>query len=236
MIGHGVPATMAEEDKEEDMKIADVMVGDVTTVSPGTSLRDVAAVLAEGGISGVPVVAEGEEVVGVVSEADILMKERAPAPHRGGVLGWLLKPSDVQAETKLDARTAGDAMTSPAITVTSGESIPRAAALMVDSGVNRLPVVEDGKLVGIVTRADLVRAFTRDDALIANEIRDDVVLRQFWIDPESLAVAVTNGEVSLRGQVEKRSIAELLASYVGRVPGVVAVDSRLTWREDDGKS
>jgi CBS domain-containing protein len=104
---------------------------------------------------------------------------------------------------------------------------------MVERGINRLPVVDAGKLVGIVTRADLVRAFVRDDALIAKEIRDEVIVRQFWIDSASLAVSVTNGEVSLRGQVEKRSIAELLASVVERVPGVVAVDSRLTWREDD---
>jgi CBS domain-containing protein len=218
------------------MKIQDVMARDVTTVAPGTSLKEVATVLAGRGISGLPVVAESGEVVGVVSEGDILMKERAPAPKRGGVMGWLLEPSDAGASAKLDARTAGEAMTSPAITVDPGESVPRAAALMVERGVNRLPVVEDGKLVGIVTRADLVKAFVRDDALIGNEIRNDVILRQFWIDPESLAVSVTNGEVSLRGQVEKRSIAELLASFVERVPGVVAVDSQLTWREDDRKS
>jgi CBS domain-containing protein len=218
------------------MKIADVMARDVTTVTPETSLKEVARVLAAGGISGLPVVSADGEVLGVVSEADILMKERAPAPRRGGMLGWLLEPSDAEAEAKLEARTAGDAMTSPAITVESKEAVSRAAATMVERGVNRLPVVEDGKLVGIVTRADLVRAFVRDDALIGNEIRNDVILRQFWIDPESLAVAVTNGEVSLRGQVEKRSIAELLASFVERVPGVVSVDSALTWREDDRKS
>jgi len=218
------------------MKIADVMARDVTTVSPETSLKDVARTLAEAGFSGLPVVSAEGEVLGVVSEADILVKERAPERRRGGILGWLLEPSDAEAQAKLEARTAGEAMTSPAITVESTEPVSRAAALMVERGVNRLPVVEDGKLVGIVTRADLVRAFVRDDALIAREIRDDVVLRQFWIDPESLAVSVTNGEVSLRGQVEKRSIAELLASFVERVPGVVAVDSQLTWREDDRKS
>jgi CBS domain-containing protein len=215
------------------MKVEDVMAREVATVSPETSLKDVATLLVEQGISGLPVVDGSGEVVGVISEADILMKERAPAEKRGGVLGWLLEPSDPQAEAKLDARTAGDAMTSPAITVGSGESVPKAAALMVERGINRLPVVEDGTLVGIVTRADLVRAFVREDALIAKEIRDEVILRQFWIDPESLAVSVTNGEVSLRGQVEKRSVAELLASVVERLPGVVAVDSRLTWREDD---
>jgi CBS domain-containing protein len=235
MIGRDGAGDDSDTTEDESIKIADVMIGDVTTVSPQMSLKDVATVLAENGISGVPVV-DGGEVVGVVSEADILMKERAPEPRRGGVLGWLMQPADVQAEAKLDARTAGEAMTSPAITVAPGESVPRAAALMVERGVNRLPVVENGTLVGIVTRADLVKAFTRDDALIANEIRNDVVLRQFWIDPASLAVSVTKGEVSLRGQVEKRSIAELLASYVGRVPGVVAVESQLTWREDDRKS
>jgi CBS domain-containing protein len=215
------------------MKVKDVMVSEVTTVAPETSLRDVASILAERGISGLPVVADGGAVVGVVSEADILMKERAPERRRGGLLGWLLEPADPSAGAKLAARTASEAMTSPAITVTPDESVPKAAALMVERGVNRLPVIDQGQLVGIVTRADLVRAFTRDDAVIAKEIHDDVILRQFWIDPESLAVAVKDGAVTLGGQVEKRSIAELLASFVERVPGVVSVDSRLTWREDD---
>jgi CBS domain-containing protein len=215
------------------MKVEDVMAREVTTVSRETSLRDVATVLAGQRISGLPVVDGNGELVGVISEADILMKERAPASKRGGVLGWLLEPPDPQAEAKLDARTAGEAMTSPAITIGPAERVPAAAALMVERGINRLPVVDAGKLVGIVTRADLVRAFVREDAVIAKEIRDDVILREFWIDPGSVSVSVTNGEVSLRGQVEKRSIAELLASVVERLPGVVAVDSRLTWREDD---
>jgi CBS domain-containing protein len=215
------------------MKVKDVMESKVTTVAPDTSLRDVAALLAERGISGVPVVENGGGVVGVVSEADILMKERTPETRRGGLLGRILEPPDPEADAKLVARTASEAMTSPAVTVESKESIPRAAALMVERGINRLPVVEGGALVGIVTRADLVRAFTRDDAAIAGEIRNDVILRQFWVDPETVTVNVENGEVTLRGELERRSIAELLASFVERVPGVISVDSHLSWREDD---
>jgi CBS domain-containing protein len=104
---------------------------------------------------------------------------------------------------------------------------------MIESGINRLPVVEDGKLVGIVTRADLVRAFVRDDAAIAHEIRHDVILQQFWIEPQTLTVEVKDGLARLAGEVERRSVAELLASFVERVPGVVAVESQLSWQEDD---
>ena len=215
------------------MKVKDVMKGEVTTVAPETLLREVAALLAERGISGAPVVENGATVVGVVSEADILMKERTPQARRGGMLGRILEPPDPEADAKLVARTAGEAMTSPAVTVESKESIPRAAALMVDRGINRLPVVDGGTLVGIVTRADLVRAFTRDDAAIAGEIRNDVVLRQFWVDPGTVTVNVQDGDVTLKGELEKRSLAELLASFVERVPGVVSVDSQLSWREDD---
>jgi CBS domain-containing protein len=215
------------------MKIRDVMVREVTTVAPETSLKDVASVLAERGISGLPVVDSGGAVVGVVSEADILVKERAGSGRRGGVLGWLLGTSGVDEAAKLEARTAGEAMTSPAITVEPDRSVAYAAGVMVDRGVNRLPVVDGGELLGIVTRADLVRAFTREDGELAREIREDVVLKQFWIAPETVTVEVRRGEVRISGEVEKKSVAELLASFVERVPGVVAVNSSLTWREDD---
>jgi CBS domain-containing protein len=213
------------------MKVKDVMTTSVTTVAPETSLKDVAAILAERGVSGLPVVDASGAVIGVVSEADILMKERTPEPPRRGILGWLLEPEP--PTEKLTARTAGDAMTSPAITVGSGVSVARAASTMVERGVNRLPVVDDGRLVGIVTRADLVRAFTRTDDEIAREISEDVVLRMFWVAPESVKVGVADGEVTLSGEVEKRTVAELLAAFAERVPGVVGVTSSLSWREDD---
>ena len=84
-----------------------------------------------------------------------------------------------------------------------------------------------------MTRADLVRAFNREDAEIAREISEDVILKKFWIPPETVTVEVHHGEVTLAGEVEKKSLAELLADFVERVPGVVSVTSSLSWREAD---
>src|SRR5206468_3331938 len=104
---------------------------------------------------------------------------------------------------------------------------------MVEKGINRLPVVSGGRLVGIITRADLVRAFHRPDEEIDREIRDDVLLNTLWIDPKRVSISVSNGEVSLTGEVETRTQAELVEAYVRRVPGVVDVHSKLEWSVDD---
>ncbi len=107
---------------------------------------------------------------------------------------------------------------------------------MIDAQVNRLPVVDDNdELVGIVTRADLVRAFVRSDADIAREIREDVILHTLWIVPDELTITVDNGAVTLGGEVETKSDAELLPEFVRRVPGVISVDSRLTWRVEENR-
>ncbi len=216
------------------MRVEDVMTKDVKTVAPDTPLREVARILAESKISGIPVVEDGK-VVGVISEADILVKEGGQQPGRGGLLGLLLDDRR-DLETKLQARTAGEAMTSPAITIGPKRSVTEAATRMVEEKVNRLPVVDDeGTLVGIVTRADLVRAFVRSDEEIAREIREDVVFRTLWIPPEQVEVEVERGVVTLRGHLENQSDAELLPKFVQRVPGVIAVESRLTWEDDDGR-
>jgi CBS domain-containing protein len=215
------------------MKVQDVMSKDVTTVAPNTPLKEVARVLTELGVSGVPVVEDGA-VVGVVSEADILVKERGVnPPHHGGLLG-LVFSEGVDVGEKLRALTAGEAMTSPAITVSPYRPVSEAAGKMIDAQVNRLPVVDDeGRLVGIVTRADLVRAFVRSDEAIAREIREDVVLRTLWIAPEQVTVQVEHGAVRLSGHTGTRADADLVASLARRVPGVVSVESSLTFDFDD---
>jgi CBS domain-containing protein len=99
---------------------------------------------------------------------------------------------------------------------------------MTSHGINRLPVVDEhGRLVGIVTRHDLVRAYVRSDSEILSEIEHDVVHSTFWISPERVTVAVSRGEVILSGEVETELDAELLPRFVERIPGVVAVTSNL---------
>jgi CBS domain-containing protein len=215
------------------MEVKDVMTRDVHCVAPETLLHEVADVLVEHGISGVPVCDADGAVVGVVSEADILFKERGPELRRRGFLSALAVGLRSEEDAKVAARTAGEAMTRPALTITPYRPVAAAAQLMLEHRVNRLPVVRRGELVGIVTRADLVRAFRRTDDEIAREIRSDVIEELLWLEPHVVDLTVSDGEVVLGGQLEQRSDADLLAKLVARVPGVVAVESRLTWRVDD---
>jgi CBS-domain-containing membrane protein len=124
-------------------------------------------------------------------------------------------------------------MTSPAVTITSGRSIHEAAAIMMARRVNRLPVVDDGRLVGIVSRADLVRAYVRSDDELAATIRQDVILRILWLDPALFTVIVKDGVASIRGRVERRSTAEMIERSVRMVPGVVDVHASVSWSMDD---
>jgi CBS domain-containing protein len=217
------------------MKIKKLMSENPIAVGSEAPLRDVAAILAEHRISGLPVIGERLQVLGVVSEADILVKECGPEPLHGGLVGWLLAGGVAETD-KLAARTAGEAMTSPAITISPEAHVSYAARLMTENGIKRLPVVDtDGTLLGIVTRADLVRAFARPDEDIEREIREDVVRRMLWIEDEGLYVRVERGEVRLSGKLERRTDAELLSRFVARVPGVVSVYSTLRWDWDDGE-
>jgi CBS domain-containing protein len=218
------------------MNVKDVMTSDVVTVRPEASLKDVAAILTERRISGVPVVDEAGKVAGVVSEGDILFKERGPS-ERTGVLAWFADPYDVEEQLKLAARTAAEAMTAPAKTIAPWRLVSSAAAEMLDEGVNRLPVVdEEGRLVGIVTRADLVRAFVRPDAEIAREIREKVLERALLLETaETVTVVVDGGKVTLDGFVELRADAELIPALVARLPGVVEVESSVHWRTENPK-
>lgn len=215
------------------MRVREIMTTDVVTAGPEDSLKDAAAALVERNISGMPVCDGAGRLLGVVSEGDILFKEHGPRRRRRGVLAWLVDLDDPVALAKASARTVGEAMTAPAITVAPEANVAEAARLMSEHGVNRLPVLRHDELVGIVTRTDLVRAFTRSDAEIRREILEDVLERTLWNDRHGVDVEVTKGAVSLRGLLESRTDATLLERLAARVPGVVSVEADLRWVIDD---
>ncbi|HET9347228.1 MAG TPA: CBS domain-containing protein [Candidatus Limnocylindrales bacterium] len=216
--------------------VQDLMTRPAISVRPETPLKHVARLLVGHGISGLPVVDEVGHVIGVVSEADFLVKEQDPEMLIRRPLARILGESKAtRAQTaKINAQTAGEAMTSPAVTILPTRRIAEAATKMTTNRFNRLPVVdESGRLLGIVTRADLVRAFVRTDADLARSIREDVLLRNLWLDPLTFQIEVQEGRVLIRGHVERWSTAEMVERTVALVPGVVDVRSLITWSIND---
>ena len=218
------------------MRVKDVMTRQVVTASPEMSLRELALLLSEHRISGMPVVGAGGTILGVVSEADILAKERGHAAVHASALNWLFGERAAPDELRRQAATTvGDAMATPAITVDLDRPLREAAALMLDRGINRLPVTANGLLVGILTRADLVRAYLRRDDEALQAIRDQVIRGTMWLDPDDMIVEVREGVARIAGIVDRRSTAVILARLIGLVDGVDLVVNDLRWEFDDSE-
>ncbi|HYL08865.1 MAG TPA: CBS domain-containing protein [Candidatus Udaeobacter sp.] len=210
--------------------VANVMTRGVVVVGPDTDFKTCVRQMQEHQVSALPVVDSGRRLVGIVSEADLLAKERRRGERRP-LLGIRWEDDGAAA-----GRTAGEVMTSPAICISPEASIPEAARLMYREAVKRLPVVDaKGVVVGIVSRADLLKTFTRSDEAIRHDVVSDVITRALFLDPKSLHVEVVSGIVKLSGELETRSLCNLLVEMVGRIEGTVAVESKLTWRLDDSK-
>ena len=212
--------------------VEQLMTRDVITVSPETPLAEVARILVEKSISGLPVVDADGRVVGIVSEGDFLARE---AGHWSEASIDGKREAKAARNPKADARTAGEAMTSPVLTIEPFRAIRAVAEIMVTNHVNRLPVVDaEGRLLGIVSRADLVRAFVQSDAELEETIRKEVIIREMWLDPEKFEVKVVNGVAKVSGVVIKRSTAEVIGRLLAMVPGIVSVEASITWDIDDG--
>jgi CBS domain-containing protein len=207
------------------MRVQDVMTRDVETAKPETALSDVAACLWSSSIGGIPVIDEQGRPLGVISRADLLKKDRADGPRRR----WrsLFSRRDPNQDLP-EARhhSAGESMSSPAITIDPGAQVSQAAELMLARGVNRLPVATKGRLVGIITRHDLVGAMTRADAELEQEIREEVLAGLNW--PDAVQLKVQNGDVTLKGQVDSVRDATTLPNEIRRVFGVISVDAELS--------
>ncbi|MFK4145359.1 CBS domain-containing protein [Streptomyces sp. NPDC004065] len=220
-------------------KIGSVMTAEVVRAGYGTPFKEVARLLAGHRISGLPVVDEDDQVIGVISETDLMMRQAGtPGPYeparRPRFTG--LTAAARRRAAKQKARTAGQLMTAPAVTVHADDSIVEAARTMARRHVERLPVVdEEDRLVGIVTRRDLLSVFLRPDAEIRDEVVREVLLRTLWQAPRTVSVSVTEGVVTLEGRLERRSDTEIAVSMTRQVDGVVDVVDKLTYRLDDSR-
>jgi len=209
--------------------VKDVMSAHVVSVTKDVSFRSMALALREHRVSAFPVLDDDGKVVGVVSEADMLAKEALVAEPEGmpGMIAGLLRRKEHE---KARGITAGDLMTSPAVTVSPDDTLERAARLMYTRKVKRLPVVDaNGHLVGIIGRSDLLTAFDRSDADIRQEILDQVFRHDLRTDPAAFTVEVKDGIVTLEGTAETKEFGHEIVQELRHVQGVVAVRDRLTY-------
>jgi CBS domain-containing protein len=213
------------------MKVQELMTPDVITISNDASLKEAARRMIEAGVSGLVVTDEAGTVEGVITEGDFVKSEAGRrAEKRAHLLRWFTR----QDEAPSGEQQVGDVMTSDVISLSPEADHVEAARLMQESAIKRVPIISEGRLVGIVSRSDILRAFIRSDEAILQEI-NHVMRKVLWIDPGRVKVTSIEGAVSLRGQLETKSDATLLSDMTRRLDGVVAVDDDLTWEVDNTK-
>lgn len=215
-------------------KVGNVMNTEVATVREGTPFKDVVRALARRDVSAVPVVDGDGRVLGVVSEADLLVKQGTQEiEFTRSLASWWRGRRTMR---RAAATTAGQLMTRPAITVAEDATVAGAARLMTRHNVKRLPVVDaDGRLVGIVSRKDVLTVFLRRD----EDSRADIVEHVFEhgigiaVNPATVSVDVHDGEAVITGQLGLRSQIGLVEDMTRHIDGVVDVTVSMTYRHDD---
>jgi CBS domain-containing protein len=219
------------------MKVADVMTKEVVTAGLTTPYKSVVEMLIEHAISAVPVVDEHGRLVGLVSEADLVDKEAyGDRPRRlATVLHDAVFGPSSEVVRRAAALTASGLMSERPATARPGEDVAKVARRMLELRLKRLPVVDEkGGLIGIVSRRDLLRAFTRTDVEINASIRELLASPLHAPDDVFIVrVEVQDGLVKLWGTVERPSDVGVVEGVVRRVPGVVGVDARLEARSPE---
>ncbi|WP_406264139.1 CBS domain-containing protein [Streptomyces sp. NBC_00191] len=216
--------------------VGSTMTSDVVKAAYDTPFEEIARLLSQHRISGLPVVDDDEKVIGVISTTDLMVHRSGERGIHGG-FNWssLTRRARVR-ESKAQARNAGQLMTHPAVTVHADQSIAAAARTMAEHRIERLPVVdEEDRLVGIVTRRDLLQVFLRPDPEIRREVIDEVLVRALWLPPETVRVDVRDGVVTLTGQLPRRSDVPVALRMTLQIDGVIAVADELTFIVTDSR-
>jgi CBS domain-containing protein len=218
------------------MRTREIMSTPVVTVYRDTPLKEVAELMTAHHISGVPVVDRDDRLCGIISESDFLTKLEYGTPGHGNHFGLFDRLANTLGATpKLHARTAEELMTDQVVTASPDTTLRELVHLMTSRAVNRVPVVEAGRVVGIVTRTDIVKTLARPDEAVSQEVRWSLQ-HDLWIDPADVAVSTRNGIVTLAGIVETRADADLAKRWAASIAGVVDVDaSGLRFRTDTRK-
>jgi CBS domain-containing protein len=212
-------------------KVREVMTTDVTEVAEGTTFKDLAGLVAGRGAGALPVLDPDGRVTGVVCELDLLRKEEYQEDP-----GARRPPRRRRRRNRARAAglTAKDMMTSPALTVAADATIVEAARSLDRHQVRRLLVLgPDGRVAGIVSAHDLLKVYLRSDDDIRDEVTSEVLIGYFDANPGLVDVTVADGVVTLRGEVEKKSMIPLAVQMTRAVDGVVHVVDRLTFAIDD---
>jgi CBS domain-containing protein len=221
------------------MKAHDIMTREVATVNADTSVRDIAALMMEKHISGVPVVSDDGAIIGIVSEGDLLHRAEVGTERRHKWWFRLFGDSDAAAReyAKVHGLAARDVMSRYVIWVRDDAELRDVADILDSHRIKRVPVVHEGRLVGIISRGDLVRALSQAQISKAPETVDNAVLHkslrdriksQPWLNDAYINVAVNDGIVELWGLVVSDDQHRALRALVTETAGVRRVEDKLT--------
>jgi CBS domain-containing protein len=212
--------------------VSDVMTTQVHVASPLAPFKLLVRLIEENRVSAIPIVDQQGVPVGIVSESDLLLKERRLELESSRDLIHLQKRRHERA--KADGNFASDLMTSPPITVRSDTSLGEAARLMQERNVRRLIVVDQrGYIAGIVSRSDLLQVFLRTDEELREEIVGELIPAILPSSNGAVGVEVTWNIATLSGQVDRKSDAEILTRRTKELDGVVGVVDQMSYRWDD---
>ena len=215
--------------------VSDVMTSHVHVASPLAPFKLLVRLIEENRISAIPIVDQQGVPLGIVSETDLLLKERRHELESSNDLLHLNKRRRERA--KAAATVASEVMTTPPITVASDTSLGEAARHMQEKNVRRLVVVDPrGRIAGIVSRSDLLQVFLRTDKDLRNEIVSSLIPAILLAQDDAVGVAVSWNIVTLSGEVDRKSDADLLTRATRELDGVVGVVDRLSYRWDDTDS